>query len=192
MDRSVGRSVGLPWAGTSTEVLFRQESNFLFLSGFDHEEALLVVGLRPVGHDRRRNSRLPKAAAATAAAPSSSLGASSSSSSASAAAARRQRRRQLAPGDGWLFIEQGDPVWGGGWLGTLPECAEIYGVQQCFWATDLAATMLDLAPASVYTLPGVDLPDGALPPGSSQVTTGLAAGLSAARVVKTEEELQVK
>jgi hypothetical protein len=28
------------------QVLFRQESNFLYLSGFDHEEALLAVGLR--------------------------------------------------------------------------------------------------------------------------------------------------
>ena len=63
--------------GTSTEVLFRQESQFLYLSGFDHEETLLVVGLRQAS----KASKMP-----------------------------------LAPGDGWLFIDQGDPVWGGGWL----------------------------------------------------------------------------
>eukprot|EP01043_Picozoa_sp_COSAG02_P049699 COSAG02_NODE_5019_length_4721_cov_3.253942_4_plen_249_part_01 len=56
--------------GTSTEILFRQESQFLYLSGFDHPEALLVVGLRS------------------------------------------QSTMAIAPGQGFLFIDRGDPVWG--------------------------------------------------------------------------------
>ena len=32
-------------AGSDTEILFRQESNFIYLSGFDHPGAQLVVGL---------------------------------------------------------------------------------------------------------------------------------------------------
>ena len=138
--------------GTSTEVLFRQESQFLYLSGFDHEEALLVVGLRQAA----KTSKMP-----------------------------------LAPGDGWLFIDQGDPVWGGGWLGTLEECAETYDVEQCFWLRDLTATMLELSPSEVYTMPNTDLPSGALPPGATQVETGLSQGLGVARVTKTDMELDV-
>jgi Xaa-Pro dipeptidase len=136
--------------GTSTEVLFRQESQFLYLSGFDHEEALLVVGLRS------------------------------------------QSKMALEAGEGWLFIDRGDPVWGGGWQGTLGECSEQYDVEQCFWLEDLAETMAGLAPTSVYTLNSSDeLPAGAIPPGAERVTTGLLAGLRVARVVKTEQELAV-
>ena len=85
--------------GTSTEVLFRQESNFLYLSGFDHEDALLLVGLRS------------------------------------------QTKMALGPGEGWLFIAAGDPVWGGGWQESLAECATTYDVEACFWVEDLAETM---------------------------------------------------
>ena len=38
-------------AGTDTEMLFRQESNFMYLSGFDHEHAKLLVGLDPTVSD---------------------------------------------------------------------------------------------------------------------------------------------
>ena len=136
--------------GTSTEVLFRQESNFLYLSGFDHEDALLVVGLRS------------------------------------------QTKMALGPGEGWLFIAPGDPVWGGGWQESLADCATAYDVEACFWVEDLEETMASLAPTSVYTLPTPEeLPAGAIPPGATRITTGLSAGLSTARVVKTEEELEV-
>ncbi len=135
--------------GTSTEILFRQESQFLYLSGFDHPEALLVVGLRS------------------------------------------QSTMAIAPGQGFLFIDRGDPVWGGGWQGTLAECAEEYDVDECFWLEDLADTMSALAPNTVHTLNADELPPGAIPPGASRVTTGLLAGLRVARVVKTEQELDV-
>jgi hypothetical protein len=135
--------------GTSTEVLFRQESQFLYLSGFDHPEALLVVGLRS------------------------------------------QSTMAIAPGEGFLFIDRGDPVWGGGWQGTLAECAEEYDVDECFWLEDLADTMSALAPNTVHTLNADELPAGAIPPGAARVTTGLLAGLRVARVVKTEQELDV-
>jgi Xaa-Pro aminopeptidase len=135
--------------GTSTEILFRQESQFLYLSGWDHAEALLVVGLRS------------------------------------------QSTMALAPGQGWLFIGRGDPVWGGGWQGTLAECAEEYDVDECFWREDLAETMSALSPSSVYTLNSDELPAGAIPPGAVRVTSGLLASLRVARVVKTEQELDV-
>ena len=77
----------------------RQESNFLYLSGFDHEDALLVVGLRS------------------------------------------QTKMALGPGEGWLFIAPGDPVWGGGWQESLAECATTYDVEACFWVEDLEETM---------------------------------------------------
>merc|ERR1719272_1013873 len=36
-------------AGSDTEILFRQESNFIYLSGFDHPGAQLIVGLDAAG-----------------------------------------------------------------------------------------------------------------------------------------------
>eukprot|EP01047_Picozoa_sp_COSAG01_P067218 COSAG01_NODE_9444_length_2446_cov_1.365999_2_plen_86_part_00 len=61
---------------------------------------------------------------------------------------------------------------GGGWLGTLEECAQTYDVQQCFWLDDLAQTMADLAPSEVHTVSGLTLPPGALPAGATQIESG--------------------
>eukprot|EP01050_Picozoa_sp_SAG11_P002393 SAG11_NODE_121_length_15851_cov_6.082466_3_plen_94_part_00 len=54
------------------------------------------------------------------------------------------------------YVSAGDPVWGGGWLGTLDECALTYDVDRCFWLSDLAHTMAGLSPAEVYTMPNTE------------------------------------
>ena len=87
---------------------------------------------------------------------------------------------------------RGRLVLGGGGQESRAECATAYDVEACFWGEELEETMASLAPTSVYTLPTPEeLPAGAIPPGATRITTGLSAGLSTARVVKTEEELEV-
>eukprot|EP01050_Picozoa_sp_SAG11_P002392 SAG11_NODE_121_length_15851_cov_6.082466_2_plen_148_part_00 len=103
--------------GTSTEILFRQESQFLYLSGFDHEEALLVVGLRTiVGVSSDRFSLfspfVPFRAATT---PQFNSVAVFVSLQCFGLGRQSQLKAthmdlQLSAGDGWLFIDQGNSL----------------------------------------------------------------------------------
>lgn len=131
-------------AGSDTEILFRQESNFIYLSGFDHPGAKLIVGLDSNG-------------------------------------------ATLRAGEAWLFVPRGDAVWQGR-VETLDDFKAKYDVTDVFWIDDFDAKLTALYPTTVYTFSGVDLK---IPDSAEQDTTTLRGQLAAARVVKTDGEIEL-
>lgn len=139
--------------GSDTEITFRQESNMIYLTGFDHPGAKVIVGLDD----------------------------------------QAKKGSSLEAGHALLFVPKGDPVWVGR-TETLDDYREKYDVDDVFWIEDFEKEFQRVAPGIVHTFADTDVWGGAAPPPCAEQadfrTYELRSKLAAARVVKTEHEIE--